>query len=91
MKHKYAFIAFIGCISLILSFTGISDYSSKISDYTPLPTYSGGAGSGGLGDRTGSPLSSGTCTACHSGGAFNASLAIQVFDGATPEYVGSGA
>jgi hypothetical protein len=84
MKHKYAFIAFIGCISLILSFTGISDYSSKISDYAPLPTYSGGAGSGGLGDRTGSPLSSGTCTACHSGGAFNASLAIQVFDGATP-------
>ena len=41
MKHKYAFIAFIGCISLILSFTGISDYSSKISDYAPLPTYSG--------------------------------------------------
>jgi hypothetical protein len=45
-----------------------------------LQSRSGGPAANGLGDRTGSPLSSATCSACHSGGSFSPSLAITVRD-----------
>lgn len=39
-----------------------------------------GAGFNGLGDVTGSPVSSGTCGNCHSGGSFGASVTITLRD-----------
>ena len=35
-------------------------------------------------DRTGSPVASGTCANCHSGGNFSTSVSVQVLDGDTP-------
>ncbi len=52
----------------------------KFESYTPAPTRSGGAAANGLGDRTGGPLSGGTCSNCHSGGSYNTSLTIEVKD-----------
>lgn len=40
---------------------------------------SGGRAAGGQ-DRTGSPISSGTCSACHGGGTFNPSILVEVKD-----------
>ena len=54
--------------------------STEVKAYNALPTLSGGPGTGGLGDRTGSPISSGTCAACHSGGTFNVAVAVEIFD-----------
>lgn len=42
---------------------------------------SGGAFANGVGDRSGSPISSSTCSACHSGGSFNSTVTVSVFDG----------
>lgn len=80
MIYRYTLITFITSISLLLISAGISTTSTEITEYSPLPTFSGGPGTGGLGDRTGSPVSSGTCAACHSGGAFNVSVSLDVFD-----------
>lgn len=41
---------------------------------------SNGPAQNGLGDRTGSPLSSSTCSLCHGGGSFDAVTVIRVFD-----------
>jgi hypothetical protein len=84
MIKKYLFIALLGSASLVLISAGLSETSSKIESYKPLPTYSGGPGSGGLGDRTGSPLSSATRAQCHSGGSFGASISMQLLDGGVP-------
>lgn len=80
MIYRYAFIAFIGTISFFFISAGLTTKSTEVAKYTPGPTFSGGPGTGGLGDRTGSPLSSSTCSACHSGGSFNVSVSIDVFD-----------
>lgn len=80
MIYRYAFIAFIGTISLIFISAGLSSETTQLTKYTPGPTFSGGPGTGGLGDRTGSPVSSATCAACHSGGGFNVSVSLDVFD-----------
>lgn len=45
-----------------------------------LQSRSNGAAANGLGDRTGSPLSSSTCSACHSGGSFAPTFSITVRD-----------
>ena len=45
-----------------------------------LQSRSGGAAANGLGDRTGSPLSSSTCSACHSGGSFSPAFTTVVKD-----------
>ncbi len=84
MIYRYTLIAFIASISLILISAGLSTTTTEVAEYNPLPTYSGGPGTGGLGDRTGSPLSAATCSACHSGGLFNAAVSIQLFDGPNP-------
>lgn len=45
------------------------------------PPRSTGPASAGIGDRTGSPISSGNCSVCHSGGSFSSDLAIVIKDG----------
>ena len=45
---------------------------------------SGGVGAIQNADRTGSPLTSGNCASCHSGGNFNTSVAVELLDGDTP-------
>lgn len=80
MIYRYSFIAFLGVISLILISAGISTTSTTVEAYNPVPPFSGGAGNGGLGDRTGSPVSSSTCAACHSGGFFNTNVTLDIFD-----------
>ena len=84
MIYRFTLIGFIASISLILISAGFSSTTTEIEAYNPLPTYSGGPGTGGLGDRTGSPVSSATCTSCHSGGSYGASISIQFLDGANP-------
>ncbi|MDG1333377.1 MAG: T9SS type A sorting domain-containing protein [Crocinitomicaceae bacterium] len=80
MIYRYSLIAILGAISLILISAGFSSPTADVQAYDPAPPFSGGAGNGGLGDRTGSPLSSATCSQCHSGGSFNASVSVDVFD-----------
>jgi Secretion system C-terminal sorting domain len=84
MVLRYTFIAFIGIFSFLLISAGVSSKSAKVSKYKPEPTFSGGPGSGGLGDRTGSPLSSGSCTQCHFGGTYSPAISIQVTNGLSP-------
>ncbi|WP_107038634.1 choice-of-anchor V domain-containing protein [Brumimicrobium mesophilum] len=84
MIKKYLLIAALGSATLTLISAGLSETTSKIESYMPLPTSSGGAGSNGLGDRTGSPLSAATCAACHNGGAFGASISMQLLDNGVP-------
>jgi hypothetical protein len=84
MIYRYVFIAFIGSISLFLISAGLSSTATEVEAYKPLPPRSGGAGTNGLGDRTGSPVSSATCSACHGGGSFGASISMQLLDGAVP-------
>lgn len=84
MIYRFIFIAFIGAISFLLISAKLSVETTKVANYNPIPPYSGGPGTGGLGDRTGSPVSSATCTQCHSGGSFGASVSVQVLSGATP-------
>ncbi len=82
MKKSYLYLlATILLAFLFFSFNS-AKIKSQIEDFQPL--FSGGPGTGGLGDRTGSPLSSATCAQCHSGGSFNATLGVQVLDGSTP-------
>ncbi|MEN9512015.1 MAG: hypothetical protein RLZZ370_1834 [Bacteroidota bacterium] len=45
---------------------------------------SNGAGASQNADRTGSPVSSGTCNNCHSGGAVTPTLTVGLFDGLLP-------
>ncbi len=45
---------------------------------------SNGAGASQNADRTGSPVSSGTCNNCHSGGAVTPNLTVGLFDGLIP-------
>ena len=45
---------------------------------------SGGAAASLASDRTGSPLSSGTCASCHNGGSGVTLASFRVFDGALP-------
>ncbi|MFT6924370.1 MAG: hypothetical protein ACJA1C_003392 [Crocinitomicaceae bacterium] len=89
MIYRFVFIAFIGSISLFLISAGTSVTSSKAEAYKPTPPFSGGPGTGGLGDRTGSPLSSATCSQCHSGGAFNVSVTVDIFDPITSTFITS--
>lgn len=84
MIYRNIFIALITAVSFFLISARISDNTSVVEAHSALPPFSGGPGNGGLGDRTGSPVSSGTCAACHSGGSFGASVSIQLFDGANP-------
>ncbi|MDB2657213.1 T9SS type A sorting domain-containing protein [Crocinitomicaceae bacterium] len=71
-------------VGMILSFGLLSaGYTATKNDKmtaTPGPTRSGGAAALLNQDRTGSPVSSGTCASCHSGGSFGTSLNIQVKD-----------
>lgn len=46
------------------------------------PPRSTGAAANGLGDRTGGPVASSTCSTCHSGGSFGADFNIIIKDGA---------
>lgn len=80
MIYRYAFIAFIGTFSLLFVSAGFNSETTEVAKFNPIPPFSGGPGTGGLGDRTGSPVSSSTCSACHSGGSFNVSVAVDVFD-----------
>ncbi|MDG1428346.1 MAG: T9SS type A sorting domain-containing protein [Crocinitomicaceae bacterium] len=80
MIYRYSFVAFLGAISLFLISAGFSTNHTELEAYVPSPPFSGGAGTGGLGDRTGGPLSSATCSQCHSGGTFNVSVSLDVFD-----------
>lgn len=84
MIFRYTLIAFIASISFLLISAGLSVETTKVATYNPVPPFSGGPGTGGLGDRTGSPVSSSTCAACHGGGSFGASVSIQVLSGSTP-------
>ncbi len=45
---------------------------------------SSGAGNVQQTDRTGSPLSPGTCVVCHSSGAFEPAIKLEILDGTTP-------
>ncbi len=62
-----------------------SDYYSP-KDYHATSMFgSSGAAASGLGDRTGSPVASGTCANCHAGGSFSPSITLNITDNtATP-------
>ncbi len=66
MKTRLAFILIISIGLISISFSKFIS-KPKICSYMPTPPKSGGAAATGLGDKTGSPLSSGTCSQCHSG------------------------
>ena len=60
----------------------ISLASFNTANLEMAPLRSNGAGFNGLGDRTGSPLSSATCNECHNNsGTFSPSVAISLTDG----------
>lgn len=84
MIFRYILIAFIASISFLFISAGIATKSTEVAKYDPAPPFSGGPGAGGLGDRTGSPISSGSCSQCHAGGAFSPAISIQVLNGSTP-------
>lgn len=85
MIYRIALVAFLGAFSYILFSAGTSEKTSKVDTYNPIPPYSGGPGTNGAGDRTGSPLSGGgSCANCHGGGSFSPAIAITVLDGTTP-------
>lgn len=84
MKGSKGFLVLLTAIgSLGLLSTTISKglTSPEVCSFSPIPPFSGGPGTGGLGDRTGSPVSSGTCTACHSGGSFGATTVVELING----------
>lgn len=71
----------IGSLGLLSTTISKSLTSPEVCSFSPTPPFSGGPGTGGLGDRTGSPISSGTCAACHSGGSFGASTVVELING----------
>lgn len=78
MKKHYALFAITICLA-----TFFFSFSSKISVghfESYLPPRSGGVAATGLGDKTGSPLSSNTCSQCHSGGSFSSTINVVVVD-----------
>ncbi len=87
MIYRIALVAFLGALSYLTVSAVVSDNSVKtvkIQKFDPNPPFSGGPGLNGLGDRTGSPISSGSCADCHGGGGFSPSISIQVLNGPTP-------
>lgn len=54
---------------------------SVIFAFIILQSNSAGPAAAGNGDRTGSPISSGTCGSCHSGGSFGTTYSITLKDG----------
>lgn len=57
----------------------ITDYYKPDQHHSKIILRSTGVAANGLGDRTGSPLSSGiTCSQCHSGGAFSPSITLSI-------------
>ncbi|MFK7783586.1 MAG: choice-of-anchor V domain-containing protein, partial [Crocinitomicaceae bacterium] len=80
MIYRYSLIAFLAVISLFLISAGFSTSTKEVEAFNPAPPFSGGAGNGGLGDRTGSPLSSATCSQCHAGVLFNTNVLLDVYD-----------
>ncbi|MGB0914468.1 MAG: choice-of-anchor V domain-containing protein [Crocinitomicaceae bacterium] len=82
-KIKYGFGLLLAIISLGLLSVNFSSNNNvpEICSYNPTPPRSGGAGFMGLGDRTGGPVSSGTCAACHSGAFLNTTTMVQLING----------
>ncbi|MCH2231242.1 MAG: T9SS type A sorting domain-containing protein [Crocinitomicaceae bacterium] len=80
---KYILGVFIAFCSLGLLSMNLSSIGSvpEVCKYSPTPPRSGGAGASGLGDRTGSPIASGTCAGCHGGGSYSPTTLIQLIDG----------
>lgn len=84
MKKKLLSVTIV--LTLFLLFQSFKN-NEKTSDYF-IPKYhhgnimlrSTGPAANGLGDRTGSPISSGTCSACHSGGAYSPSITLNITD-----------
>ncbi|MCR9172101.1 MAG: T9SS type A sorting domain-containing protein [bacterium] len=72
----------IAVLSFVLLGAGLisASYSSKKMSNKTAPPRSGGLASVQFQDRTGSPISSGTCGNCHSGGTFGTSVTIEVKD-----------
>jgi hypothetical protein len=82
MRKSHLYLVAVLLLAFLFFSFNAAKNKSQIEDYQPM--FSGGPGTGGLGDRTGSPLSSATCSQCHSGGSFNAAIGVQVLDGSTP-------
>lgn len=84
MKKNLLTIVLISMLFLLIqSFKNTeqtSDYYSPKNYHASTIYKSSGAAANGLGDRTGSPLSSGTCASCHSGGSFAPSISLNVTD-----------
>jgi hypothetical protein len=84
MKKKLLSISAL--LLLFLLFQSFK-YSEKTSDYFIPEDYHGnimlrstGPAANGLGDLTGSPVSGGTCTNCHSGGSYSPSITLSITD-----------
>lgn len=84
MIYRIALVAFLGALSYLTVSAVVTEKKAKIQSFNPNPPYSGGPGLSGAGDRTGSPISSGTCASCHGGGVYSPAISIQVLDGVTP-------
>lgn len=78
MNKKYFFITSILLLSILLLSFDFSTPIGHLEDYMPLR--SGGAAANGVGDKTGSPLSTSTCSQCHSGGSFSPNISVVVLD-----------
>ena len=80
MIYRLSLIAFLSAVSLFLISAKFSSESTELKAYDPVPPFSGGVGAVSNQDRTGSPISSGTCANCHSGGSFGVNVTLDVFD-----------
>ncbi|WP_320815662.1 choice-of-anchor V domain-containing protein [Flavobacterium sp.] len=84
MKKKLLSVALLSILFLLIqSFKNAekaSDYYAPKDYHSNIKYRSGGPAANGLGDRTGSPVSSSTCTACHSGGSYSPSISLNITD-----------
>ncbi|WP_291136718.1 choice-of-anchor V domain-containing protein [Flavobacterium sp. UBA7663] len=84
MKKKLLSISVV--LTLFLLFQSFKNNEKTSGYYIPenyhnnLMYRSTGPAANGLGDRTGSPISSGTCAACHSGGSYSPSITLNITD-----------
>lgn len=78
MKKNYLFLIPLLSLTLVSFSYSITKGATKIEKYAP--PNSGGPAANGNQDRTGSPLSSGNCATCHSGGAFQPTIDVFITD-----------
>ena len=79
-KWILVLLAAIGSLGLLSNTISKSLTSPEVCSFSPIPPRNGGAANLGLGDKTGGPVSSGTCAQCHSGGSFGANTVIELIN-----------